>query len=135
MKLLDIILTEMTLQQLPTLVDVLTRTVRKYNLQFKPLTHSVMRMIADPSRKDIDALDIYNTINKFLQTNYKNFDRFKRNKKEYVAWIKNEESHLNIIVSINFHERRDVHDFKIVTIMVKEDFKSDHYAGERVTIR
>lgn len=135
MKIFEIALTEMTLQQLPTLVDVLSRTVRKYGFQFKPLTHSVMRMIADPNRKDIEALDIYNTINKFLQTNYKNLERFKRDRKEYVAWIKNPETNLNIVISINFHEKREAHDFKIVTVMVKEDFKSDNFNVEKIIVQ
>lgn len=134
MKITDVLLTEMTLQQLPTLVDVLSRTVKKYGLYFKPLTHSVMRMIADPNRKDIDALDIYNTINKFLQTNHGTLEQFKKNRKEYVAWIKNPETNLNIVVSINFHERGEYHDFKIVTIMVKDGFKSDDFDVEKVIV-
>lgn len=135
MKLSQITVTEMTLQQLPVLVDVLSRTVKKYGLQFKPLTHSVMRMIADPNRKNIDALDVYETINKFLQANYRNFEQFKKQRKEYVGWVKNPNTNLNIVVSINFHERREVHDFKIVTLMVKDEFKSDNFDVQRTIVQ
>jgi hypothetical protein len=134
MKLSEIVLMEIELEQLPVLVDILDRTVAKYGLRFKPLPHSVMRMVYDPSRKNINALDVYETIKKFLEIKHKKFDEFKKQKKEYVGRIQNSKTKLNIIVSINFHEKREIHDFKIVTLMVKNNFKYDNYSDDDITV-
>lgn len=131
---------EMTSTQLSTLSNVLHRMLKSFNINLVTTTHSLQRLIGstDPSRAKIDALDFYETMKKFCEKESRNFNKYKQNRKEYIAVITNSTSKLNLVVSIDYDKRPEMdkfHNMKIITAMIKGNFGSDNYpTSNRVVV-
>lgn len=114
------------------LVGVLHKVANKNGLNLVVTYHSFDQLMTnkDEERTSIEAADVYRSVEKFFRLEKDNLQRFKSRKREYEGIITNPETGLNLVVAIDYHKPARLgqfNNFKIVTGINKENFKSDNF--------
>ena len=126
-------LIEMTTTHLAGLQTLLNKLFRRHNLNVIITTHALHQLSFNPdkTRVSISASDVYESMVKFCEKQQPAFEKYRARHKEYIAIITHITSNLNIVVSIDYDDKRikdfQPHNLKIITAMVKKDFGSDNY--------
>ncbi len=135
MKLLSI-LKELNNTDVQYLKNTLGSMLAGFKFNFILTNHAAFdRLIHDKTRQNITKNDIIYTIETFVhkitsegENNYtKKLDTYRNERKEIEGLITNLNNNLRIIFAIDYRRpnSRGVYDFKLITAIVSEDFRTD----------
>jgi hypothetical protein len=138
MKILSI-LNELDNKDVGIIYHALTPIFAKHGMRFVITNHAAFdRLITDKTRQNITRDNVIYTLDRLIQkctdptTNYaKKLDNYRKHRQEIEGVVCNLNNNLHVVFAIDYNHpqsSRGMYNFKVITAIVTNDFKTGNYA-------